>query len=365
MDGEGRDSKTVGEPSPPTEPVVAKDEAGDHPPDSIGRLHEPKQGFSLKEHIERNPFVYIVTCIVAAVGVTSAIQQYFYSQESSEQQRKLDALGERLASIKRGLPDSEYLDVRKLIYIKGSSASEVPSGSAYFAEGSFYAVTAKDWEHSTSTELQLLADFTGIDLSRQIPNLGGALQALPIHLWRPKAKPIQISNAEPFKQIFPYILLESLTFSQLDKVLGLAVKGNDNGHSNPIEGASSDTKDDDDTLKGLEQYIRNDAVGSLFTMKLMAIAIGQAQVSNRSFTLLNVQKVGNVLYSNALLTFHDVKLDGKPYSEFYLRQEMIMIATPNGISLIQTLIPDTDPSFRDPASTAVTAWLQDFRVVVG
>ena len=323
---------------------------------------EPKPKLTLKERAERNPLIFMVSCVVVAIGVSVGVQQYFYNQQAAADQRKFNALSERLASIRRGLPDSEYLDVRDLVYVKGSTNTQIPSASAYFADGSFYASTASSWQHSVITEAQLMEDFTGIDIHQT--SFWDVSQIAKLHIWRPKAKPIQLDGAN-FKQIFPYVFVQCFSFDQLDKLARLstgesAVLASGIGDNTPAEHVDEEV----DFHNNYEKYLRNDVVGSIFTIKLYTMAI-MAQFPKQSVTLLNVQKVGNVLYSQVLITLHDLKADSKHYDNYYIKEEIIIVATPNGVALIQTFIPSDDPSFRDPNSTIITSWLQDFRVVVG
>lgn len=330
----------------------------------------PKAQPSLKDRVERNPFIYIISCVIAAVGVSAGVQQYFYSQQTSEYQRKADDLSAKLASIHRGLPGSEYLDVRQLVYAKNNSSTEIPAGSKYFADGSFYASTAKDWQYSITTEKQLLQDFTGISFSQSSP-VEGALTLAPVYLWKPKGKPISVEGAPPFRQVYPYIILQDVSFEQLHQLVGLAAKNETTDapatedKASAAAAADKDKKDKDDTFRNIDKYLQNDAVGSVFTMKLFTMMISALESPKESFTLLDIQRVGNVLYTRVLFTMRDLKVGGKHYDKYYMRQEIILIATPGGISLIQTLTPSEDPAFRNAASTAITTWLNDFRVVVG
>jgi len=343
-----------------TSPISAESASPPKTESITSAKEKPDQTPSLKERVERNPFIYLITCVVAAVGVSTGIQQYFYAQKNDDFQRKLDDLNVKLASIRRGLPGSEYLEIKGLIYEKTHPTIPIPSSSTYFSDGSFYASTAKDWQYSVSSEAQILKDFSDIDLSQT--GFGQASRVIPAYIWRPKAPPIQVENSE-FKRIYPYVMLENVTFEQLHQMLGIVGKDEADSISTANEKSpgQSGTNDKDDT-SDLEKYIRNDAVGSMFAMKLMMGLLGTSP--KQSFTLLDVQKVGNVLYSQTLVALHDVKVGGKEYSSYYLRLELILIAKPNGISLIQTLIPSEDPSFRNSASAAITAWLEDFRVVV-
>jgi hypothetical protein len=207
-----------------------------------------------------------------------------------------------------------------------------------------------------------MEDFTGIDIHQT--SFWDVSQIAKLHIWRPKAKPIQLDGAN-FKQIFPYVFVQCFSFDQLDKLARLstgesAVLASGIGDNTPAEHVDEEV----DFHNNYEKYLRNDVVGSIFTIKLYTMAI-MAQFPKQSVTLLNVQKVGNVLYSQVLITLHDLKADSKHYDNYYIKEEIIIVATPNGVALIQTFIPSDDPSFRDPNSTIITSWLQDFRVVVG
>jgi hypothetical protein len=154
-----------------------------------------------------------------------------------------------------------------------------------------------------------------------------------------------------------------MSFDQLHTVLGLVKKEADEEDKIGKESAEPAPSQAGDIMANLERYIRNDTVGSFFTMQLYLEMI--AGVSNfEDSTLLNVQKVGNVLYSQSLLTIHDIQVDGKNYGRYYVTQELILIAASDKVFVLRTFIPSDDPSPRGTVFSDVTSWLDDFRVLI-
>ena len=59
---------------------------------------------SIKEHIERNPFVYLIIVVISVVSITIAVDNYFWSKKVDsmkfENRKTIDKYQNRLASIK-------------------------------------------------------------------------------------------------------------------------------------------------------------------------------------------------------------------------------------------------------------------------
>jgi hypothetical protein len=320
---------------------------------------------NFKEKVENHPYIYIITAMIAAVTVAASVQQYFYSQQKeiakAECQKQIDEANNRLASIKRGMPNNEYFDIRRLQYTTGTN--NTPPATSKFIAGEFYATSRSSWEYSETTEGALIQDITGVDITSLSPMLKQAAGLSPVYLWKAHAHSGIVEKHEVLKHLFPYVSLQKMSFDQLHTVLGLVKKEADEEDKIGKESAEPAPSQAGDIMANLERYIRNDTVGSFFTMQLYLEMI--AGVSNfEDSTLLNVQKVGNVLYSQSLLTIHDIQVDGKNYGRYYVTQELILIAASDKVIVLRTFIPSDDPSPRGTVFSDVTSWLDDFRVLI-
>lgn len=118
-------------------------------------------------------------------------------------------------------------------------------------------------------------------------------------------------------------------------------------------------------LKRLDELYRGDIILAIFTSQLSLLHDLVVHSSNTAvISLVTVQRVGNVLYAQLSLRLKDVKVEGRPLSEFYITRELIVISTPDGAYVVHTNVPTQDPSRRAQTFAAVTAWLNDFRIVI-
>ncbi|MBI1787360.1 MAG: hypothetical protein HYR60_07395 [Acidobacteria bacterium] len=322
---------------------------------------------NLKKTIEQNAFIVLIGCVVASVGIAAGVQQFFYKQQADLEKAKcearLDDLNSKLASIKRGISGGEYLDLRKVMYSAGETPG-VSQKARFFSEDQFYAESSNpDLEYSTTTELELLTLLTGIQ-SAQLPQQVKQLNNLvPLHLW--KARTVQnIKGSDIFTSVFPYITVEKIPMSKLKTILGLgASMAADEGENEKAPKISLSEEDSAEAFAAkLEQVFRGDIVGAFFTTKLMAQMQMGLSSSKTAFNLIETQKVGNALYSQTVITLKDAVIGGKSYPLYYLRQELVLVSTPENLYAIQTFIPGEDPEPRGRSFSLINQWLSDFRI---
>ncbi len=88
-----------------------------------------EKSVEFKKSVEKNPLTYIATCVIAAATLTAGVMQHFSSQElvllKERNQSNIDDLNSKLASFRRGIPGSEFFDIRTLLYSRSS-----PDGGA-------------------------------------------------------------------------------------------------------------------------------------------------------------------------------------------------------------------------------------------
>jgi hypothetical protein len=329
----------------------------------------------LKTSVEKNPFIYLITCMIATATLTAGVQQYFASQQltllKGNQQSEVADLNSKLSSIRRGIPGSDFFDIRNLLFSSSSKTNTPPASSTYFPE-QFYAPAAQaDWLYKETTELALGLDLTGASTTDIPAGTQKALTLLKLHLWRAE-NGFPVEGNDIFKKLYPFVTVEKVSIEQMRTLSGIPPAG-EVASAKPI---SADAKQDvqraierkdsnpQEFVDGMDRAFRNDMIGTFFAMELQT-QLRTAEVSpNLSINLLEIQKVGNVLYAQFLTTIKGVKVGGQPYAEYYVRREMIVISTPDGAFLIGTAVPSGDPAPRDPSFAAVSKWLTDFRVVI-
>lgn len=346
----------------------------------------------LKKAVEKHPLTYVLSCIVAAVIVTAGVMGYFAEQHTrllnTKHQSEVDELNSKLASIRRGIPGDEFFDVRKLIYSPNSESNMPPKSSVYFPEG-FYATTSHGvWSYRQTTEWALICDIGGCspkDVPKHIQEAGTLGK---VHLWK-TGNELSIEGHDLFKKSYPFICVEKLTFDILrlavesgakqekedeeeelseamKKLARLGVKPEALNaiEKEAVNAIEKEEKEGEPNAKRVEGLYRDDIIGAFFSKQLRGLVTTPVDFPNTSVSLVTLQKVGNVLYTQVSVRLKDVKVGGRPLSEFYITRELIIISTPDGAYIIQTFVPSEDPSRRAQTFAAVTTWLNDFRIVI-
>jgi hypothetical protein len=100
----------------------------------------------LKDFIEKHPAIYLLGITVTVSGVVFTVSEYFCKQrmEIASQKAALEVstLQTELTSIRRGLGDSKYLDVRTFVFPKGRPQSlQTNPKSRYISTEDLYAIT--------------------------------------------------------------------------------------------------------------------------------------------------------------------------------------------------------------------------------
>lgn len=331
---------------------------------------------SIKEQIESNVFVVLIGIIITTVSFTTGVNQYFNSQKTELLQGKADQAQEnykvevaqledkhkseiekiesQLASIRRRMGGEEYLDVRSFVF-SPSQADEIPADSKFFQEDNFYASTDETHlTYSKTSEEELIKNITGQSLG----NLSEIGTLIPLHLWRGKDT-IPIEGNDLFKSVFPYVSIQKISYEQYSEIIGLSLSlRQDNNVPLPSE------MDAEEFINGMDKIFRGDAVGTFFTLYLQQRLLTPLVVPNTNVELIEVQKVGNVLYAQSLITLKDVIVENTKYSHYYIRQELILVSTSTDFYLISTFIPSEELIPRGEFFTWVNTWFGDLAIVV-
>ena len=133
---------------------------------------------NIKDRVEHNPFAYILVVTIAISGTAIGIAEYFCRQRieitSQRSALEISTLQTELTSIRRGLGDSKYLDIRSFVHAKGlPGTSPISPKSKFFAGEDFYARTdLPGWTYERMTHEQFSEKFYGDRLtpkSKSVP----------------------------------------------------------------------------------------------------------------------------------------------------------------------------------------------------
>src|SRR5690349_7316341 len=235
---------------------------------------------------------------------------HYYGNEelqlrTDQKDSEISQLTGQLSSILRTIGHEEFLDVRKIVIPRSRTQSNIPPTSKYFEDADFYALSPQsDWVYSKSTEIALVQEMTGQDLSKsKLFQLAGNIS--PIHLWREK-RSVHIVGS-PIKVLFPFVYVERLPVEKVESAIGSLAQD-----AHPEQMVPSDEKSPAIDPE-LAQLFRGDIAGKFLVMYL----VGTLTTSgNDIYELLNVQKVDNVVYVAIRRTLLNVKIDQVEHSRY-------------------------------------------------
>lgn len=325
--------------------------------------------FNLKERIEKNPIIALFTLSVILVSGAISVLQYFHNKEMNLLDRQKDIeitdLKSKLSSIKRGISSNEYFDIRQL-FVKNEDIKAIPTSLSFFSEDQFYALKEVG---SLKYSKPSYVDLFKINEGKEPPDLYKSLYSNKyVHLWTTEDE-VRIENIEGLKLISPRIKLQKTSkdelrgmFGELFHKLNLSKMVDSYVEKNKLSDGSFDKSSIE---KNLENIYNGNWSAILLDQYLTQCLSLPAYNPNMSFELLNVNKVGNVIYTQGLATFTDVTVNNKYYKRYYLRDEVIILTSSTAVYIISTLVPSSDPSTRDPVYNDISNWLHSFKMIIG
>jgi hypothetical protein len=222
-----------------------------------------------------------------------------------------------------------------------------------FQDDNFYASADESrWEYSKTTELELIETITG----QSLDSMSQQATLVPLHLWRGKDT-LTVEDHDLFKSVFPFISLQKISNEQWSEIIGISLGDYENN-------ISTGGMDADKLIDEMDKLFRGDAVGTVFALYLQQRLVTPVYFPNTKVELVEVQKVGNVLYAQSLVTLQDVTVDEASYSQYYIRQEIILVSTPTDFYLMNTSIPGPELVPRGEYFTWVNAWFGELAIII-
>lgn len=325
-----------------------------------------KRQMNIKDRVEHNPFIYILTTTLLASSFAVGIAEYFCRERievaSQKSALEISTLQSELSSIKRGLGDSKWLDVRTFVHPKNYPGSlPVSTKSKFFASEDFYAVTdIPGWSYNEQTPEQLSEKYHHGKLK---PSLRRLVGDQPLHIWT--SRDVMSVEEEVEKDYFfvtegPMIALQRAPYTQVSKVFEHLPELVEEQFGEKVEFTPDDIKD---ARTYLDRLFRGDAA-AVPLAELLRGNLVPFPTERMVTQLVELQKVGNVVYAQFFSTLHDAKVDKKTVPIFYERKEIIMITDQDSITTIVIDIPTGDPSPRGPVYAQVQEWFAGLAVLV-
>lgn len=310
---------------------------------------------SMKEHIERSPFVYFISAVIGAVSITIAVDSYFWSKRldsiKSENQITIARYEDRLASIERRIGSNTVFDVTSFL-IDRTNQSRISSTSRFFSDWEFYASNDESyWIHEfiRKDELSLKVlegERSGIGetYSETIRKSKRYLESPLIHVWTAKNPPNVFVGPV---RLFPYILVERITISDY-----LAKEG--------IESSSylGDIVDRFffESWADMEKQFEN--YSNILSPK------DRSKRLIEKMEILSLEKFGAVFYAQGLITFNMIEVDGVIHDHYFQRSEFLFVSMPNHIFKITAVVFGEDPAPRGESYSRLMEWFSDLAILV-
>jgi len=320
----------------------------------------------LKQRVERHPIIYLLISAISVSTIAVSVAEYFYRQRidivNQKSELRISTLESELTSIRRGLGDSKYLDVRSFVHPKNYPGPlAISTKSKFFANEDFYAVTdIPEWTYEELTAEQLAEKYEGGKLKPAIRKLSGNQL---VHVWTDR-KYMSIEEEVDRDYYFitqgPMITLQRIPYTQYTKLFEQLQEVYEAQTGEKVEFTPEDSKD---IRTYLERLFRGDAAA--FQLAGMLNGNLVPFPPERIVTqLVELQKVGNVVYAQFLSTLHDAKVDKKKVSVFFERKELIIITDQDSLTIIVINVPIGDPSPRGPVYSRIQEWFAGLAVLV-
>ena len=359
----------------------------------------------LKQFVEENPFVILVSVAVAVATGTAGLTGYLLEKkhdiDRAQTTSEIATLKSRLVSIERkvGTDERSFFDVSTLI-VTPERVKELDGSFKTMADGAFYvaAPAMTKWKYQHTSEYEIARESIDFgDDGKMMQRLEPAIGKKNVHLWRHS----DVISVNPFGKrgvegvpkklsFFPYVCVQIMTdedlrtmLSAFDKIMQEApdvdavVKKVDEASRNADASAKAvGTSQDRRLAEAATKSAAADAavrteqtLAALFRRDLTAQLLNGLIAQNMQFAemfngaqymLRTALRRGNVFYTDTRVEFSNVKVDGKQIPRLIVDQEYFVVTGPSAVVLVKVQIPSFDG--RAEAYSWVAQWLTGLRV---
>ena len=325
---------------------------------------------NLKETIENNIIIVLVTVSVAVAGTTFSVVNYHNNQKLLNLEHSLNIkckkLESKIASIERDVPGIKHFDIRGM-FLPQSETSAIDPALSYFKDDRFYASkTDEYWKYSHTNEIELMELILGKKLdSGPFKILAQKAKKFPIHLWKTDETITMIRDGEKTNW-FPHIFLQRISNDKIGEIIGVGTSfaewiGEDDDFDFNDEDLNQ-TEDVEKFLEAMNKAFYTDAAGMFFLFQNLISFQSSIISPNETYRIKKIQKLGNILYSQYVTEYSDVEVSGNN-TTVYLQQELMIVSERDDFYLIKITLPSTEPNARIPAYAHINSWLSDIKFV--
>ena len=322
---------------------------------------------NIKDRAERGPFVYILAATISVSGAAVGISEYFCRQRigitTQRSALEICTLQSELTSIRRGLGDSKCLDIRTFVHTKDLPGTPpINPKSKFMASEAFYARTdLPGWTYEALTSEKFMEKYYGAKLAPTIRKYSGEF---PIRVWTaPKLHTVEAKLDEEsnyFTATGPQITLQRIPFSAPARGAEHFPEILEEQTGEKVEFTPDGMKD---ARAYLERMFRGDAA-ALHLRSAIERSMWPGFTPQINTQIVEVQKVGNVVYAQFLHTLHGPTVDKKTVPIFFLREETIIITDQDTSTVISVGVPIDDPAPRGAVYSQIQEWFSGLAVVV-
>jgi len=336
------------------------------------------EAMSIRNHIEKNPFVYLIGVVVATAGISVSVDQYFLQKSigllKARHNLEIETLHTRLASIDRRVSGGDYLDIKSVAITKAEPGKVSPTSEFNSELGAYVTKDNDFWIYRKMKKLDLELEL--IDVGPESEQVRESMRESDkyinsplLHVWSGKdrffIKPKGLEKTPASLVFFPFVAVLKMSINDYIRkyeILGPTTTPPNNDAIQEEQGAVS--------VERLDKYYRGDLAGILFVNSWQELQssndmLGKGYFKDRlRVDLLTAQKIDNVFYGQAMMTFNDVLVNSRPLSHYYIRFELLFFFTSDHIFSIWNVIPCDSPLPQGEYPSKVTQWFSDLAILV-
>jgi hypothetical protein len=223
----------------------------------------------------------------------------------------------------------------------------------FFSSELFYAAMPPGWSYRKMSDVDLWDTIYGQEGAKPDNPLTAIV---PIYVWR-RGPFTRLEGNGIINNIAPLITVQRFPNKQLLVELGIETP--------PLPHSPNESPEMKKLLDDihLPTIFKGDIVGAVLAQNFSLVFDNLRFVEGVSVDLVTINKVGNVLYSQILITLTNGAIGGKKFDVYYLSVENIVISTRDNLYVISDIIPSDDPAPRSSAAAELTQWLNDFAIL--
>jgi hypothetical protein len=313
----------------------------------------------IKKRIEQNPIICLLISAISVSAVVLSVAEYFCRQRidiaSQKSELRINTLESELTSIRRGMGESNFLDIRTFVYPKDRLALlKVNPKSKYVSEENFYAILdLPGWQYESISTEQFIRNELGVEMP---PTFKKLLGKSPVYTWT-ATEHSAIKGPYDYTESGPSIVIERLRYAPL-------LSASNQDYAAFLKESSGIEIKPEEIPDLADRGINQDKMATLQLASFMQSNCRQFADPDFDTRLVELEKVGNVIYLQMFITIQNGTVNGRKLPIFFVRHEVIIITDQNGATQIIITVPSADPTPRGPVYAQIQEWFSGLAIPV-